>query len=70
MSRNQDIKLKILAWKLKRHNRLAQKYQNGFFLISSFRLEELIATDGIILGLIELILSTFEDPPTASDEGR
>ena len=41
------LDLKILAWKLKGHNRSAQKSQNGFFLISSLFLIELIATNEI-----------------------
>ena len=55
---------------MKGHNWSDKKYQNGFFLMSSLWLIELIATDEIIFGLVELILSTFEDPPSTSDQGR
>ena len=57
-------------WKLKGHNRLDQKYQNGFLLMYSIWLIELIATNGIGFGWVELILSSFEDPSSASDQGR
>ena len=57
-------------WKLKGHNQSDQKYQNGFFLISSIWLMDLIETNGIRFGWVELILSTFEDTPTASNQGR
>jgi hypothetical protein len=38
--------------------------------MSSLLLIELIETEGIGFGWVELILSTFEDPPSASDQGR
>ena len=49
------LDLKILAWKLKGHSWSAQKSQNGFLFISSLCLIELIATDGIGFGWVELI---------------
>ena len=57
-------------WKLKGHNRSYQKSKNGFFLMSSLWIIELIETDGIGFGWVNLILSTFEDPPSVSDQGR
>jgi hypothetical protein len=68
--RQRYFNLKILSWKLKGHNRLVQKSQNGSFLISSLCLIELIAIEGIVFGLVELILLTFKDPLPASDQGR
>jgi hypothetical protein len=44
------LDLKILAWKFKGHNRSDQKSQNGFFLMSSLWLIELIAIEGIGFG--------------------
>ena len=45
--------------KLKGHNRSNQKYQNGFVLMSSPWLNELIETNIIEFGWVELILSSF-----------
>ena len=64
------LNLNILAWKLKGHNRSAQKYKNRFFLISFLWLIELIGTEGIGFGLVEIILLTFKDMPSTSDKGR
>jgi hypothetical protein len=49
------LDLKILAWKLKGHNRSDEKLKNGFFLMSSLWLIELISTNGIGFRLVELI---------------
>ena len=46
------------------------KNQNGFLLMSSLWLIELIETDGIIFGWVEIISLTFEDTPPTSDQGR
>ena len=43
------------------------KSQNGFFIMSSLCLIELIETDKIVFGWLELILSTFKDLPSTSD---
>ena len=45
------------------------KYQNGFFLITSSRLLEPIATYRIEFGWVELILWSFENSPVTGSRG-
>ena len=55
-------------WKLKGHNWSNQKFQNVFLLMSSICLTELRASDVIEFIWAKLILSSFKDPPSASDQ--
>jgi hypothetical protein len=58
-----------IGWKLKSHNWSSEKSQNGFFLITSSRLLEPIATYGIEFGWVKLILWSFEDSPVTGSRG-
>ena len=59
----------ILGRKLKGHSWSTEKYQNGYFLITSSCLLEPIATYGIEFGWVELILWSFEDSPVTGSRG-
>ena len=74
MSRNQDIVI-LTFWsttklEVEGSQPVRPKISKWVFLMSSLWLIELRTSNGLECESVELILSTFEDLPSVSDQGR